>query len=100
MMVFRGLGVDYQGIIWEKGTHAGKIILYPANNMNEFFCIGTEKDEEPSILVSGEPFYFYVTGADNGNPQDYMVICDYTGPFRLAHSGDIFDFGSEVFRLL
>ena len=91
--------MEYRGIIWEKGTHAGKIILFPANNRKEYFCIGTEEYEEPSLLVSGGPFYFYVTGADNGNLHDYMVICDFDGPFKPAHSGEIFNFGSEVFRL-
>ena len=57
--------MEYQGIIWEKGTHAGKIILFPANNRNEYFCIGTEEYEEPSLLVSGGPFYFYVDCGDD-----------------------------------
>ena len=92
---------QYQGIVWEAGLLPGRLLLFPVNHGRGGICIGTEETDGPDLLIKAEGYvYFYVSSAGNGNPHDYYVITDYDGPFMPAHSGDVFKFGKESFRLV
>ena len=94
------MSAQYQGFIWEKGLCSGCVFLFPANS-DQYICIGSEWIDGPQLLIKCHSYvYFDVFSARNGNPHDYLVITDFLGPFRPAHSGDRFEFEEQTFRLL
>ena len=65
------------------------------------FCIGSEEIDRPDLLIKSKLYVYLCAGSANtGNLRDYFVIIDFDGQIKIAHSGDIFDFGSERFRLI
>ena len=89
--------MQFQGIYWEKGALQGCYILFQKGKNS--LSIGTEESDGPKILIKSNSYvYLYVSGADN--PHDYYVIEDFDGPFKLHHSGDVFDYGDQRILLL
>ena len=91
----------YQDFVWETGQLAGCVILFPANRNRGEVCIGTEIIDDPIFLIKSDSYvYFLVGGAGTDNPHDYYVLRDFDDPIRPAHSGELFQFGKDSFRLL
>lgn len=90
-----------QGIVWIAGQLEGLVLHLSEKEGQQVFCIGTEAEEGPDLLIHSDTYvYFCVRGSESNNPHEYYVICDFDGPIRPAQSGDVFRFGKEVFRLL
>lgn len=88
-----------QGVYWEKGALQGCCITL--HDENSGFCIGSEPSDGPELLIKSNSYvYLCVCSAKNGCPNDYYVVEDFDGPFRLRHSGYVYDFGDQRIRLL
>ena len=88
-----------QGLYWEKGALQGCYIIFREGNGG--LCIGSEEIDEPSILIKSDSyFYLCVQSANNGCSNDYYVVEGFDGPFRLVHSGYIYECGGQRILLL
>ena len=88
-----------QGIYWEKGALQGCQIIF--QDENSHLCIGSEDADGPTLLIRNDSYmYLYITSAHNGCPNDYFVIEDFDGPFKLRHSGYIYESGNQRIQLL
>ena len=91
----------YQGVYWEKGLMEGCYFMFPLKPNTSSFCIGSEEIDGPDLLIRTRSYVYLCVGSGkSGDIHDYLVINDFDGPIKPAHSGDVFDFGSERFRLV
>ena len=90
---------QYQGIYFEKGIMEGCVLMFPQGASG--VCIGTEEIDGPDLIVkSPEYIYLCITSANSGSLQDYYVVEDFDGPFKVRHSGYVYDYGTLRIRLL
>ncbi len=93
--------MSMQGIYWEKGLLESCYFMFPCKPGRGGFSIGSSEMDCPDLLIKSKSnVYLCVGSANTGEPQDYFVTNDFDGPIRMAHSGDIFDFESERFKLV
>ena len=93
--------MSLQGVFWERGLMEGCYFMFPPKPNASSFCIGSAEIDCPDLLIKSKSYvYLSVGSADTGGVHDYFVVDDFDGPIKLAHSGDVFDFGSECFRLV
>ena len=91
----------YQGIIWETGQLQGCVLLFPKNGRKQGITIGTEIIDSPDLLICRDYYVYYLVGSgDDGNPHEYNIIRNFDGTIEPAHSGDVFQFGKDKFRLI